>query len=84
MHKENKSLDIVTEEGQGMKLMFKVVELEHKYKPYGIEGTLTDLNDEVVDKSIAENRFATEAEALANIEMLLEFGVTPATLENII
>lgn len=76
-----KSFSFITEDGEEITVDYSIVKEEDAEKPYGIYACIRGDKDE---SAFAERRYFTYAEALAVVDMLCRYEVTPCTLCDII
>lgn len=75
------SFRIVTEDREELFVDFTIIKEDNVQKPYGIYACIRgDKND----SAFAKRRFFTYAEAIATVDMLCRYEVTPCTLCEII
>ena len=71
---------IEIDSGEDVFVKIKIISCPASVKPYGFYAEMSDLKGEVIDSAVAEEIFVTEAEAIAELNLMSEFQITPCTL----
>ena len=79
-----KKVSFTNDEGTKFDVEYSVVKGKDHHRPYGIKAALKGGEGAEDETACAENRFATEGESLAIINMLADLQVTPCTLNDIL
>ena len=79
-----KKVSFTNDEGTKFDVEYSVVKGEDRYRPYGVKAALKGGEGTEPETVCAENRFATEGESLAIINMLADLQVTPCTLNDVL
>lgn len=66
--------------GEEVVVRIKTIYMPTAVRPYGFYAEMLDQNGNVLDSATAEELFITETEAVAEMELISQYQVTPCTL----